>query len=111
MGSSTLLPMYQLNLGEAGSSFTFEVAQKNGIPFNLINKAKKKIESGKIRFDKSIANLQKERTQLRKTSESLKSEEQKARKNNKQLEATNTRIQDKLPFRFVFACFLFVLVF
>jgi len=94
--SSTLLPMYQLNLGEAGSSFTFEVAQKNGIPFNLINKAKKKIESGKIRFDKSIANLQKERTQLRKTSESLKSEEQKARKNNKQLEATNTRIQDKL---------------
>ena len=94
--SSTLLPMYQLNLGEAGSSFTFEVAQKNGIPFNLINKAKKKIESGKIRFDKSIANLQKERTKLRKTSESLKSEEQKARKNNKQLEATNTRIQDKL---------------
>ena len=94
--SSTLLPMYQLNLGEAGSSFTFEVAQKNGIPFNLINKAKKKIESGKIRFDKSIANLQKERTQLRKTSESLKSEEQKARKNNKQLEATNTRIKDKL---------------
>jgi DNA mismatch repair protein MutS2 len=94
--SSTLSPMYQLNLGEAGSSFTFEVAQKNGIPFNLINKAKKKIESGKIRFDKSIANLQKERTQLRKTSESLKSEEQKARKNNKQLEATNTRIQDKL---------------
>ena len=94
--SSTLLPMYQLNMGEAGSSFTFEVAQKNGIPFNLINKAKKKIESGKIRFDKSIANLQKERTQLRKTSESLKSEEQKARINNKQLEATNTRIQDKL---------------
>ena len=94
--SSTLLPMYHLNMGEAGSSFTFEVAQKNGIPFNLINKAKKKIESGKIRFDKSIANLQKERTQLRKTSESLKSEEQKARINNKQLEATNTRIQDKL---------------
>jgi len=92
----SLEPMYQLLLGEAGSSFTFEVAQKNGIPYNLINKAKKKIESGKVRFDKSIANLQKERFQLRKTSESLKTEEQKARVSSKQLEETNTKIQDKL---------------
>ena len=37
-------------MGEAGSSFTFEVAQKNGLPFNLINRAKKKIERGKVRF-------------------------------------------------------------
>ena len=92
----TLEPMYQLHLGEAGSSFTFEVAQKNGIPYSLINKAKKKIERGKIRFDKSIANLQKERFQLRKTSDSLKTEEQKAKEQSKQLEETNIRIQDKL---------------
>jgi len=94
--SRSLEPMYQLILGEAGSSFTFEVAQKNGIPYSLINKAKKKIESGKVRFDKSIANLQKERFQLRKTSESLKTEEQNARINSKQLEETNSKIQDKL---------------
>ena len=92
----SLEPMYQLLLGEAGSSFTFEVAQKNGIPYSLINKAKKKIESGKVRFDKSIANLQKERFQLRKTSESLKTEEQKARINSKQLDEINIKIQDKL---------------
>ncbi len=94
--SRTLEPMYQLHLGEAGSSFTFEVAQKNGIPYSLINKAKKKIERGKIRFDKSIANLQKERSQLRKTSDSLKTVEQKAKEQNKRLEETNIRIQDKL---------------
>ncbi|MGY8932840.1 MAG: endonuclease MutS2 [Flavobacteriales bacterium] len=92
----TLEPMYQLHLGEAGSSFTFEVAQKNGIPYSLINRAKKKIERGKIRFDKSIANLQKERSELRKTSESLKTEEQKAREQSKQLEETNNRIKNKL---------------
>ncbi len=44
----SLEPLYQLHLGEAGSSFTFEVAQKNGIPYSLINKAKKKIERGKV---------------------------------------------------------------
>ncbi|HLT34183.1 MAG TPA: hypothetical protein VKZ98_10365, partial [Aquaticitalea sp.] len=38
-----LEPMYKLALGQAGSSFTFEVAQKNGIPYSLINRAKKKI--------------------------------------------------------------------
>ncbi len=92
----SLEPMYQLHMGEAGSSFTFEVAQKNGIPYSLINKAKKKIESGKVRFDKSIANLQKERFQLRQTSAALKSEEQNAREQSKQLEVTNVRIQDKL---------------
>lgn len=94
--SKSLEPLYQLHLGEAGSSFTFEVAQKNGIPYGLINRAKKKIESGKIRFDKTIANLQKERSQLRKTSQSLKSEEDKAKIEAKQLEETNFRIQQKL---------------
>ena len=92
----SLEPLYHLQLGEAGSSFTFEVAQKNGIPYSLINKAKKKIERGKVRFDKTIANLQKERSQLRKTSQSLKSEEDKAREEAKQLEETNTKIQQKL---------------
>ncbi len=94
--SKSLEPVYKLQLGEAGSSFTFEVAQKNGIPYSLINKSKKKIERGKVRFDKTIANLQKERSQLRKTSASLKTEEEKAREESKQLEQTNTRMQEKL---------------
>lgn len=94
--NKSLEPLYQLHLGEAGSSYTFEVAQKNGIPYSLINKAKKKIERGKVRFDKTIANLQKERSNLRKTSESLKNEEQKARIEGKQLEEVNARVQEKL---------------
>src|SRR5690606_36378757 len=56
----SLEPMYKLVLGQAGSSFTFEVAQKNGIPFGLINRAKKKIEKSKVCFDKTLATLQKE---------------------------------------------------
>ncbi|MGO3183126.1 MAG: endonuclease MutS2 [Aequorivita sp.] len=94
--NKSLEPLYSLHLGEAGSSYTFEVAQKNGIPYSLINRAKKKIERGKVRFDKTIANLQKERSNLRKTSDSLKTEEQKARLENKQLEEVNARVQDKL---------------
>jgi DNA mismatch repair protein MutS2 len=92
----SLEPMYKLILGQAGSSFTFEVAQKNGIPYGLINRAKKKIEVGKVRFDKTIATLQKERTKLEKTSQTLKEEETKAREEGKKMETINIKIQDKL---------------
>ncbi|MCW4470172.1 DNA mismatch repair protein MutS [Flavobacterium sp. MFBS3-15] len=92
----SLEPMYKLILGQAGSSFTFEVAQKNGIPYGLINRAKKKIEGSKVRFDKTIANLQKERSKLEKTSQILKEEEIKAREEGKKMENINTKIQQKL---------------
>ena len=92
----TLEPMYKLALGQAGSSFTFEVAQKNGIPFGLINRAKKKIEGGKIRFDKTIATLQKERSKMEKTAQTLKEEETKAREEGKKMETINVKIKQKL---------------
>jgi DNA mismatch repair protein MutS2 len=92
----TLEPMYKLALGQAGSSFTFEVAQKNGIPFGLINRAKKKIEGGKVRFDKTIATLQKERSKMEKTSQNLKEEESKAREEGKKMETINVKIKQKL---------------
>ncbi|WP_445721667.1 endonuclease MutS2 [Flavobacterium sp.] len=92
----TLEPMYKLHLGQAGSSFTFEVAQKNGIPFGLINRAKKKIERSKVRFDKTIATLQKERSKLEKTSQNLKEEESRAREESKKMGSINAKIQDKL---------------
>lgn len=92
----SLEPMYKLHLGQAGSSFTFEVAQKNGIPYGLINRAKKKVEGDKVRFDKTIANLQKERSRLEKTSQNLKEEETRAREESRKMEGINTKIQQKL---------------
>ena len=92
----SLEPIYKLVLGQAGSSFTFEVAQKNGIPYGLINRAKKKIEVGKVRFDKTIANLQKERSKMEKTSQTLKEEESKAREESKKMESINVKIKQKL---------------
>lgn len=92
----SLEPTYQLVLGQAGSSFTFEVAQKNGIPFNLINRAKKKIERGKVRFDATIAKLQKERSKMEKTGSRLQEEEFKARSEAQKLEDLNSKIKSKL---------------
>ena len=92
----TLLPLYKLVIGQAGSSFTFEVAQKNGIPFSLINRSKKKIERGKIRFDKTISKLQKERSKLEKTERALKQNEIKKSLEADKLETTNAKAKKKL---------------
>ena len=92
----TLEPTFSLITGQAGSSFTFEVAEKNGIPYSLINRAKKKIERGKVRFDATIAKLQKQRIQLDKTASSLKDEESRFKRENERLNITNDKIKSKL---------------
>jgi len=92
----SLEPRFKLALGQAGSSFTFEVAQKNGIPYSLINRAKKKIERGKVRFDATIAKLQKERSKLEKTQQSLRVNEKKKQSEADKLEEVNAKVQKKL---------------
>ena len=92
----SLEPLFKLVIGQAGSSFTFEVAQKNGIPYSLINRAKKKIERSKVRFDATIAKLQKERSRLEKTGQSLKLNEKKKIEEADKLEEINAKIQKKL---------------
>ncbi|MEX0291651.1 MAG: DNA mismatch repair protein MutS [Flavobacteriaceae bacterium] len=94
--SKSLQPTFQLELGQPGSSFTFEVAHKNGIPYSLINKAKKKVARGKLRFDATIAKLQKERTKMAKTGTRLQEEESKAREEADRLEKLNAKIKAKL---------------
>ncbi|RNC89995.1 MAG: DNA mismatch repair protein MutS [Allomuricauda sp.] len=92
----TLEPTFKLVMGEAGSSFTFEVAQKNGIPYSLINRAKKKIDRGKVRFDATISKLQKERSKMEKTGSRLQDEESKAKAEAERLEKLNAKIKSKL---------------
>lgn len=92
----TLEPLYRLFIGQAGSSFTFEVAQKNGIPFSLINKAKKRVETEKVRLDKTISKLQKERNRLQKNSDNLEKQKSKGQEHLDSLQEKEQKIQDKL---------------
>lgn len=94
--NKTLEPVFKLVMGEAGSSFTFEVAQKNGLPFNLINRAKKKIERGKVRFDATIAKLQKERSAIMKTGKSLKKKEDMVKSESDKMQTMNAKLKVKL---------------
>ncbi len=62
--TETLAPLYKFSMGQPGSSFTFEVAQINGIPKEIIEEAKLRTDQQKIRMDKLLSELQNEKTYL-----------------------------------------------
>jgi DNA mismatch repair protein MutS2 len=92
----TLEPLFKLHIGQAGSSFTFEVAIKNGIPFRLINRAKKKVEREKIRLDITIAKLQKERNKLQLSNDDLEKEKSIAKESSEELLNKQKKVEDKI---------------
>ena len=92
----SLEPLYRLEIGQAGSSFTFEVAEKNKIPFRLINRAKKKVESDKINLDKTILKLQQEKFEIQKTKDQVTELKETNIVHNEELELTKEKIQQKL---------------
>ena len=92
----TLEPLYRLEIGQAGSSFTFEVAEKNKIPYRLINRAKKKVEREKVSLDKTILKLQQEKFEIQKTKDHVEELRETNIEHNEKLELTNEKIQQKL---------------
>ena len=62
--SETLKPKYEFALGQPGSSFTFEVAKMNGIPSELIETAKSLLDDKKVKLDRLLNDLQKEKNYL-----------------------------------------------
>lgn len=74
---SSLEPLYKLDIGQPGSSFTFEVAHINGIEDRLIGEAKKRLDSKKVKMDQLISDLHAEKDQLKKlVDRNLKAESQ-----------------------------------
>lgn len=59
-----LVPLYQLSVGQPGSSFTFEVAQLNGIQPDIIEEAKKKVSESKVKLDELAISLQSEKSKF-----------------------------------------------
>jgi DNA mismatch repair protein MutS2 len=62
----SLKPLYQLELGMPGSSFTFEVASINGIPSEILKAAKQRLSVETKRFNELLSTLQQEKRYLQK---------------------------------------------
>ncbi len=69
----TLQPLYKLTVGKPGSSYTFSIAERIGLPQHLINRARKLVDEDHFRLDKllnrteqDLQTLDKERVALNK---------------------------------------------
>ncbi|QOW11721.1 DNA mismatch repair protein MutS [Kaistella flava (ex Peng et al. 2021)] len=93
---NSLEPLYKLEVGQAGSSFTFEVAAKNKIPKFIIESAKKKVEHDIINLDKTIVKLQQEKFEVEKLKTDLTEKRDSTQNKKENLEKLNDQLEQKL---------------
>jgi DNA mismatch repair protein MutS2 len=93
--TATLEPLYKFSMGQPGSSFTFEVAQMNGISTDVIEKAKSKLDGGRIHMDKLLSELNKEKMRLQR----LNQEHEKAKEHAQNAEQVFLEKKEKFEER------------
>jgi DNA mismatch repair protein MutS2 len=90
-----LAPLYQLSIGQPGSSFTFEVAQFNGISIDLIEKAKLKVSENKLKIDELTVSLQQEKSRFNKINAEQYQSRAKANKTVHEFESKMDKLTEK----------------
>jgi len=94
--TETLEPLYQLSTGQPGSSFTFEVAQINGIPPELIEDAKSRLDDRKVQMDKMISALQKEKGQFERLNNDSLQAKKEANLAKQKFEQSKAKFEERL---------------
>ncbi len=57
-------PLYELKIGNPGSSFAFEIAKKIGFPKSILKNAEKKTGKKQLNFDQQLQQLEIEKKEL-----------------------------------------------
>jgi DNA mismatch repair protein MutS2 len=92
----TLDPKYILTVGEPGSSYTFEVAERVGFPKDLITRAKAKIDTDKVDLNVLLAEVQQQKTKLAEAVERTEHEEFLKKISKEKYEVLSTNFRDKI---------------
>lgn len=66
-----LEPLYQLTVGKPGSSYTFAIAQRTGLPQRLIDRARKLTERGHVKLDKLLHQTEQQAIHLEEKEDAL----------------------------------------
>ncbi|HZY38589.1 MAG TPA: Smr/MutS family protein [Mucilaginibacter sp.] len=62
--NAAMQPLYVLEVGKPGSSYAFEIAQKIGLPQNVLNLAKNKVSAGQKKVDTLLVDLEREKKEI-----------------------------------------------
>ena len=86
-----LLPMYKLVVGKPGSSYTFAIAERIGLPKHLITKARKLVDDDHFKLDRLLNSTEKDLQQL----DQEKKELQRLLRENEKLKKEMQVVLDK----------------
>ncbi|MES2515018.1 MAG: DNA mismatch repair protein MutS [Bacteroidota bacterium] len=92
----TLDPKYILTVGEPGSSYTFEVAERVGFPKVLIERAKQRIDTEKVDLNVLLAEVQQQKTKLAEAHDRLEHQEFVSKMAKEKYEVLYENYQDKM---------------
>lgn len=92
----TFNPEYRLEVGNPGSSYTFEVAAKTGIPPHIIKEARTRTGKSTLKVDQLLVQIQDEKLQLEKKRDRLNKELATVRKLEAEKTVTIAKLEEKL---------------
>jgi DNA mismatch repair protein MutS2 len=92
----TLEPKYELVIGQPGSSYTFEVAEKIGLPKEIIKRAQDKVKSEKLSLNRLLADVQREKNKITEQLQKLEEQTEATQKAEAKFEALQGKLNDKL---------------
>ncbi|OLY92630.1 DNA mismatch repair protein MutS2 [Cnuella takakiae] len=87
----SLMPMYKLNIGKPGSSYTFAIAQRIGLDKRLIDRARQLVDEDHFKLDKLLNRTEQDLRQL----EVKQKELNKLLKENERLKKEMEQLMDK----------------
>lgn len=88
--SHRLKPRFELEIGKPGSSYTFVVAERSGLPVPVIQKARKKVKRNSLLLEELLNKAEKEKANLRRL---LEENRQKEKKLNELIHTTEEQIR------------------
>lgn len=94
--SKTFNPEYRLEVGNPGSSYTFEVAQKTGIPHHIIKEARERTGKTTLKVDQLLVQIQNEKLQLEKKRDLLNKELRQIKNLEAEKTGTIAKLEEKL---------------
>ncbi|MFN8142892.1 MAG: hypothetical protein U0073_00595 [Bacteroidia bacterium] len=92
----TLQPRYQLISGQPGSSYTFEVAERIGLPKHVLERAKKKVQQDKIKLNQMLSTLHSQKVKLEQQLSSLKNKEDRTSNAAAKFEQLSQKLETRM---------------
>jgi DNA mismatch repair protein MutS2 len=72
-----LEPQFRLEVGKPGSSYTFVVAERSGLPHSVINRARKKVKRNTLLLEELLTKMEREKGEMARLMEINKAQEKR----------------------------------